>query len=147
MRSSEWGWWLILAIEVAMVDGKNQRKCVINSGAGGAMYRTLSIQRRQRALYRSLPASQRSGARDLSLTDSSGSGGVMINIKNPKNRDPALGLQKSSSTYTFGTRQLTFSSTPAYVDMQEYYRLNLLSQLPVYCSYVGYLILSICIGA
>ena len=52
-----------------------------------------------------------------------------------------------SSTHTFGTRQLTFSSPPTYVDILEYHRLNLFLQLLVYCSYVGSLILDICIGA
>ena len=52
----------------------------------------------------------------------------------------------SFSTYMFSTRELNFSNPPTYVDIQECYRFNLFSQLPVYCSYVGSLILGICIG-
>ena len=52
----------------------------------------------------------------------------------------------SSSTYTFGTRQLTFSSPPTYVDIPEYYCSKSFLQLPLYCSYAASLILGICIG-
>ena len=48
--------------------------------------------------------------------------------------------------YTFGTRQLTFLSPPTYVDIPQCYCFKLLSQLPVYFSYVASLILGICFG-